>query len=39
MASSANLAPVSKETLSSMEKYIDFFRLICLQDISFFNEN
>ena len=30
---------MSRETLSSIEKYIDFFRLICLQDVSFFNEN
>ena len=30
---------VTMDTLSNMEKYIDFFRLLCLQDISFFNEN
>lgn len=30
---------VNKETLASVEKYIDFFRLIGLQDITFFNEN
>lgn len=30
---------VNKETLANVDKYIDFFRLICLQDITFFNEN
>ena len=30
---------VGRETLNSVEKFIDFFRLICLQDITFFNEN
>ena len=30
---------VTIETLASVEKYIDFFRLICLHDITFFNEN
>lgn len=30
---------VTRDTLVSVEKYIDFFRLICLQDITFFNEN
>jgi len=30
---------VSSSTLANVEKYIDFFRLICLQDISFFNDN
>ena len=31
--------PVGQNTLNTVEKFIDFFRLICLQDISFFNEN
>ena len=30
---------VNQNTLNTVEKYIDFFRLICLQDITFFNEN
>lgn len=30
---------VNRDTLANIEKYIDFFRLICLQDVSFFNEN
>ena len=30
---------VTRDTLVNVEKYIDFFRLICLQDITFFNEN
>lgn len=37
--SSSNLYHVNKETLANVEKYIDFFRLVCLQDITFFNEN
>ena len=38
-AAANHLTNVNKETLSSVDQYIDFFRLICLQDISFFNEN
>lgn len=34
-----NTYHVNKETLANVEKYIDFFRLIGLQDVSFFNEN
>ena len=30
---------MTRDTLANVEKYIDFFRLICLQDVSFFNEN
>ena len=39
LLSSKHMASVSRETHAEVEKYVDFFRLICLQDISFFNEN
>ena len=31
--------PITMDALTSVEKYIDFFRMICLHDISFFSEN
>ena len=27
------------DAVTEVEKFIDFFRLICLQDVTFFNEN
>ena len=30
---------VTNETLANVDKYIEFFKLICLHDITFFNEN
>ena len=30
---------VTMETLANVDKYIEFFKLICLHDITFFNEN
>lgn len=31
--------PITAEALTTLEKYVDFFRMICLHDISFFSEN
>ena len=38
-SSQAHLYAVTEDTLTNIERYIDFFRLICLQEITFFNEN
>ena len=38
-SSQAHLYHVNEDTLANIERYVDFFRLVCLQDITFFNEN
>ena len=37
--SGGDMYHVNRDTLANVEKYVDFFRLICLQEHSFFKEN